>query len=102
MIEIIWINPSVILHGRLSQPSQWTVYAGYLTQIQMASATGNSVGRIISHEKYDKQTKDNDIALMKLNTLLTMSGKSLVNFKHLKHMFQWQITLGVWKNDTMM
>nr|XP_046197217.1 transmembrane protease serine 2-like [Oncorhynchus gorbuscha] len=39
----------------------------------MAYATGNSVRRIISHEKYDKQTKDNDIALMKLNTPLTMS-----------------------------
>ncbi|KAK6322366.1 hypothetical protein J4Q44_G00071580 [Coregonus suidteri] len=70
-----WIVTAAHCVETLSRPSQWTVYAGYLTLIQMASGTGNSVGRIISHKKYDKQTKDNDIALMKLNTPLTMSDK---------------------------
>uniref|UniRef100_A0A4W5LNE7 Transmembrane serine protease 2 n=1 Tax=Hucho hucho TaxID=62062 RepID=A0A4W5LNE7_9TELE len=70
-----WIITAAHCVETLSQPSQWTVYAGYLTLTQMANATGNSVGRVISHEKYDKQTKDNDIALMKLNTPLTMSDK---------------------------
>lgn len=72
------------MYGRLSGPSQWTVYAGYLALTQMDLAAGNSVGHIISHEKYDKQTSDNDIALMKLSIPLTMSSKSVFHFRHLK------------------
>nr|XP_023824262.1 transmembrane protease serine 2-like isoform X1 [Salvelinus alpinus] len=69
-----WILTAAHCVETLSGPSQWTVYAGYLALTQMDFATGNSVGHIISHEKYDKQTSDNDIALMKLSTPLTMSN----------------------------
>ncbi|CAB1316468.1 unnamed protein product [Coregonus sp. 'balchen'] len=82
-----WILTAAHCVETLSGPSQWTVYAGYLTLTQMAFATGNSVGHIISHEKYDKQTSDNDIALMKLSTPLTMSGSSSDNLR------QAQITM---------
>ncbi|XP_029556407.1 transmembrane protease serine 2 isoform X3 [Salmo trutta] len=69
-----WILTAAHCVETLSGPSQWTVYAGYLALTQMDLAAGNSVGHIISHEKYDKQTSDNDIALMKLSTPLTMSN----------------------------
>ncbi|XP_014052544.1 transmembrane protease, serine 2 isoform X1 [Salmo salar] len=69
-----WILTAAHCVETLSGPSQWTVYAGYLALTQMDLAAGNSVGHIISHEKYDKQTSDNDIALMKLSIPLTMSN----------------------------
>lgn len=57
---------------RLSSPSQWKVYAGYLTLSQMKSAIGNSVMLIISHPGFDTDN-NNDIALMKLWTPLQIS-----------------------------
>ncbi|KAJ7996071.1 hypothetical protein DPEC_G00233270 [Dallia pectoralis] len=69
-----WIITAAHCVERLSSPSDWRVYAGYLTLTQMASATGISVGRVISHEDYNSLTEDNDIALMKINRPLTMSG----------------------------
>lgn len=35
---------------------------------------GYRVGKVISHPSYDSKTKNNDIALMKLQTPLTFSG----------------------------
>lgn len=60
---------------RLSSPSQWTVYAGYLTLNQMMFTSGNLVRQVIGHPDFDPETNNNDIALMKLWTPLQMSSE---------------------------
>lgn len=52
-------NPSYQL------PSNWKVYIGLVSQLQLPSPY--FVKQIILHEKYDPVTKNNDIALLKLN-----------------------------------
>ncbi|KAK7164784.1 hypothetical protein R3I94_003239 [Phoxinus phoxinus] len=46
-------------------PSNWKVYIGLVSQVQLPSPY--YVKQIILHENYDPATKDNDIALLKLN-----------------------------------
>lgn len=60
---------------RLPSPSQWEVYAGYLTLSQMYLSTSNSVSQVIAHSGFDPETNTNDIALMKLRTPLQMSSE---------------------------
>ncbi|KAI1903696.1 hypothetical protein AGOR_G00029880 [Albula goreensis] len=67
-----WIVTAAHCVAELSDPSEWTVFAGYLTQSEMNSQPGNRVQRIITHN-FDSETKNNDIALMKLMRPLTMS-----------------------------
>lgn len=54
----------------------WTVYAGDISLRKMNFSYGNKVEKILSHEKYDSETYDNDVALLKLDTPLTFSSKS--------------------------
>ncbi|XP_044298088.1 transmembrane protease serine 2 [Varanus komodoensis] len=58
------------VEGAYSQAHYWKVYAGILTQPEMISSKGHSVARIISHPNYDPATKNNDVALMKLQSPL--------------------------------
>lgn len=58
----------------LNNPRYWTVFAGVLTQSFMFYGHGYRVGKVISHPSYDSKTKNNDIALMKLQTPLTFNG----------------------------
>lgn len=46
-------------------PSNWKVYIGLVSQLRLPSPY--YVKQIILHENYDPATKDNDIALLKLN-----------------------------------
>ncbi|XP_067113408.1 transmembrane protease serine 2 [Osmerus mordax] len=73
IISSEWILTAAHCVEKFSSPGLWTVYAGYLTLFEMYPATGNSVNRIIVHEKYDQNTNDNDVALMKLSRPLVMS-----------------------------
>ncbi|NXE49795.1 TMPS2 protease, partial [Casuarius casuarius] len=61
------------VEGRYSDPYSWTVYAGILNQKDMISAAGHGLQQIISHPDYDSDSKDNDIALMKLEAPLTFT-----------------------------
>ncbi|GAA6090807.1 transmembrane protease serine 2 [Tachysurus ichikawai] len=67
-----WIVTAAHCVQIYSSPSQWTVYAGYLTLAQMAS--GSLVSTVISHPNYNADTNNYDIALMKLWTPLKMSN----------------------------
>ncbi|NXO66736.1 TMPS2 protease, partial [Phainopepla nitens] len=61
------------VEGRFSDPHSWRVYAGILNQDEMFLRSGYRVQQIISHPDYDTDSKDNDVALMKLETPLSFS-----------------------------
>lgn len=78
--HLVWPSP-ILLHwswmivcsfARYSQPDQWEVYLGLLNQGETTKSTKRSVKRIISHPKYDDQSYDNDIALMELDSPVTL------------------------------
>ncbi|KFQ02222.1 Transmembrane protease serine 2, partial [Leptosomus discolor] len=58
---------------RFADPYNWRVYAGILNQDEMVPRNGYKVQQIISHPDYDTETKDNDVALMKLETPLSFT-----------------------------
>ncbi|OWK52516.1 Transmembrane protease serine 2 [Lonchura striata] len=64
------------VEGRLADPHSWRVYAGILNQDEMLFRSGYKVQQIISHPDYDTDSKDNDVALMKLETPLSFTGKT--------------------------
>uniref|UniRef100_A0A9J7XLB8 ST14 transmembrane serine protease matriptase b n=1 Tax=Cyprinus carpio carpio TaxID=630221 RepID=A0A9J7XLB8_CYPCA len=55
------------------QPDQWEVYLGLLNQGETSKSTLKHVKRIISHPLYDHLSYDNDIALMELDSPVTLS-----------------------------
>ncbi|KAJ8793569.1 hypothetical protein J1605_003577 [Eschrichtius robustus] len=59
----------------LNNPKIWTAFAGILRQSFMFYGNGYRVAKVISHPNYDSQTKNNDIALMKLQTPLTFNDR---------------------------
>lgn len=58
----------------LNNPRNWMAFAGILRQSAMFYGSAYRVGKVISHPHYDSKTKNNDIALMKLQTPLTFNG----------------------------
>ncbi|KAM4619777.1 transmembrane protease serine 2 [Polymixia lowei] len=73
VISPYWILSAAHCFQKFSEPRSWMVYSGDVSLSTMSSYPGNSVSRIISHENYDTDTQDNDIALMRLETPLTFS-----------------------------
>ncbi|KAM4887549.1 transmembrane protease serine 2 isoform 2-T2 [Thomomys bottae] len=59
----------------LDSPHHWTVFAGILKQSLMFYGHGQRVARVISHPGYDSKSKNNDIALFKLQKSLTFSDR---------------------------
>ncbi|XP_047652969.1 transmembrane protease serine 2 isoform X5 [Phacochoerus africanus] len=63
------------LEEPLNNPKIWTAFAGILRQSFMFYGSGYRVAKVISHPNYDPKTKNNDIALMKLQTPMTFNDK---------------------------
>ncbi|KAM5333182.1 transmembrane protease serine 2 isoform 1-T2 [Glossophaga mutica] len=59
----------------LNNPRYWTAFAGILKQSSMFYGDGYRVEKVISHPNYDSKTKNNDIALMKLQTPLPFNDR---------------------------
>ncbi|KAJ7427399.1 Transmembrane protease serine 2 [Willisornis vidua] len=70
------------VEGRFSDPHSWRVYAGILNQDEMFFKSGYRVHQIISHPDYDTDSKDNDVALMKLESPLSFTGKTSNNLNY--------------------
>ncbi|XP_072231063.1 transmembrane protease serine 2 [Leuresthes tenuis] len=71
IISPYWILSAAHCFQRYSRPSLWGVSYGGVRLSQIPFST--TVERIINHEKYDSQTSDNDIALLKVREPLTFS-----------------------------
>ncbi|XP_059208093.1 transmembrane protease serine 2-like [Centropristis striata] len=71
IISPYWILSAAHCFEKYSGPESWTVRSGHVRLSRMIS--GNTVNKIISHQQYNPKTRDNDIALLKLNTPLTFS-----------------------------
>ncbi|XP_029375353.1 transmembrane protease serine 2 [Echeneis naucrates] len=74
IISPYWILSAAHCFQEYSRPYLWTVYSGDVSLIKMGFGSGKTVEKIISHANYDPDTKDNDIALLKLNTPLSFTG----------------------------
>ncbi|ELW53211.1 Transmembrane protease serine 2 [Tupaia chinensis] len=59
----------------LNNPRYWTAFVGILRQSFMFYGSGYRIEKVISHSNYDSNNKNNDIALMKLQTPLTFNDK---------------------------
>lgn len=59
----------------LSSPRYWMAFAGILRQSFMFYGSGYRIEKVIVHPNYDSKTKNNDIALMKLQAPLTFTDK---------------------------
>nr|XP_020486823.1 transmembrane protease serine 2-like [Labrus bergylta]XP_020486824.1 transmembrane protease serine 2-like [Labrus bergylta] len=57
-----------------SYTGRWRVYSGDVSLIRMSLGDSKTVRKIITHEKFDTLTNDNDIALLKLSSPLTFSN----------------------------
>ncbi|XP_048193219.1 LOW QUALITY PROTEIN: transmembrane protease serine 2-like [Perognathus longimembris pacificus] len=59
----------------LDSPRYWTVFAGILRQSLMFYGYGYRVEQVISHPGYDSKSKNNDIALFKLQRPLALGDR---------------------------
>ncbi|KAM7398564.1 hypothetical protein PAMA_006458 [Pampus argenteus] len=73
IISSYWIVSAAHCFEKYSLPEVWKVHSGDVSLYQMSYEYGKTVRTIISHEKYDRVTKSNDIALLKLKTPLTFT-----------------------------
>ncbi|KAM9788456.1 transmembrane protease serine 2-like [Neosynchiropus ocellatus] len=69
-----WILSAAHCFQEYSSPYDWTVKYGEVSQSVMNFMFGKSVIKIINHEKYDSDSHDNDIALLKLISPLTFTN----------------------------
>ncbi|XP_061754090.1 transmembrane protease serine 2 isoform X1 [Nerophis ophidion] len=75
IISPLWIVSAAHCFEGSSNSSEWIVRSGDVSLLEMKLYNGNEVRQIISHEKFDSETNDNDIALLKLKKPLTFSRK---------------------------
>ncbi|XP_072302851.1 transmembrane protease serine 2 [Eucyclogobius newberryi] len=75
IISSEWILSAAHCFQSYDRPSLWRVQYGDVSLSKMSySSSPKSVDKIINHEKYNPDTNDNDIALLKLSSPLTFSS----------------------------
>ncbi|KAJ0062213.1 hypothetical protein NL108_017972, partial [Boleophthalmus pectinirostris] len=76
IISSMWILSAAHCFYSYNRASMWRVQYGDISLSQMNSYhTPKSVEKIVSHENYNPDTNDNDIALLKLSSPLTFSSR---------------------------
>lgn len=79
IISSRWILSAAHCFQSYSNPLSWTVMFGDVSLHRMALANqSKSVEKIISHEQYNSDTNDYDVALMKLSSPLNCSSTATV------------------------
>lgn len=73
IISPYWILSAAHCFQSFFSPRLWTVHSGDVRLSTLSLRPGNTVSKIISHEAFDPDTNDNDIALLKLSSPLTFS-----------------------------
>lgn len=73
IISPYWILSAAHCFQMYSTPEIWMVYSGEVNLKNFIYGSGNSVEKIISHEAFDPETNNNDIALLKLSSPLTFT-----------------------------
>ncbi|KAK7904238.1 hypothetical protein WMY93_016845 [Mugilogobius chulae] len=75
IISSSWILSAAHCFESYNRPSLWKVQYGEVSLQRMGfSSSAKSVDKIISHERYNPETNDNDIALLKLSSQFTFSS----------------------------
>lgn len=75
IISSMWILSAAHCFEKYNRASLWKVQYGDISLNRMSRMNlGKSVQKIIIHEKYDPNTNNNDIALLKLSSPLTFSS----------------------------
>ncbi|XP_036005792.1 transmembrane protease serine 2 [Fundulus heteroclitus] len=72
-----WVVTAAHCVGSGPGPEDWAVYAGVVDPLGPLFNPAHAVSRIIAHQDYSSQTRQNDVALMKLSEPVdtTASGK---------------------------
>ncbi|XP_031429772.1 transmembrane protease serine 2-like [Clupea harengus] len=76
IIAPYWILTSAQCAQRTPDPLLWEVYVDIHAELLLFFVPAEKVTRIITFPEYDNKTHNNDIALMKLQKPLQMSGSS--------------------------
>ncbi|XP_041657702.1 transmembrane protease serine 2 [Cheilinus undulatus] len=74
IISSKWIlSAAHCFQNAFASPSQWRVFHGGLSLNVMSHGSGQSIVKIITHEKFDDRTNDYDIAVLQLHTSMPFS-----------------------------
>ncbi|XP_069004481.1 transmembrane protease serine 2-like [Embiotoca jacksoni] len=76
IISPYWIVTAAHCATRASSPGDWAVYAGVVDPLGTLFNPAYSVSRVIAHEGFDRMTRQNDIALMRLSKPLDITASS--------------------------
>ncbi|XP_015249290.1 PREDICTED: transmembrane protease serine 2-like [Cyprinodon variegatus] len=73
-----WLITAAHCVSRTSSPADWAVYVGIVDPLGPVFNPAHAVSEIITHEGYNSQTQQNDVALMKLSDPLNTKASSKI------------------------
>ncbi|XP_019720567.1 transmembrane protease serine 2-like [Hippocampus comes] len=71
-----WIVTAAHCAHMTSNPGDWSVYAGLVEPLGIHFNPAHAVGHVVAHERFDRVTYRNDIALMRLSKPLDFAASS--------------------------